>query len=272
MSLSFASLLERVSAIRSRAVRSAQYSKVAPRIVGVIISTVMCTACRAPLPPGAETDAALATAKWLEESYGAQRSPVVQNELRHIIDRLANADLGRALEHPVESALPLGDRPEHWDAIVIEAREPNAFSLGAGILVLTEGLLLECHSEAELAAVLSHEMAHQILGHTREALNELTNAQLASRPVPATRHSLEEELAADELGLKMLRVARYDVSHALSALELGSRGVQTDMPPEWLTQRAARLSQAIDEGGRQFPATGNTRSFTHMQRSLLGLS
>ena len=42
---------------------------------------------------------------------------------------------------------------------------PNAFALPGGVIIVTGGLLKTLKSEAELAAVLSHEMGHIELSH-----------------------------------------------------------------------------------------------------------
>jgi predicted Zn-dependent protease len=41
----------------------------------------------------------------------------------------------------------------------------NAFAAGAGFLYLTDGALEFARTESELAAMLAHEMGHQISGH-----------------------------------------------------------------------------------------------------------
>ncbi len=188
---------------------------------------------------------------------------------------------------------------------MVKAPVANAFSIGSGIVVITEPLLLQLRSEAELAAVISHEMAHQILGHTRSALAEQvrsledSSAAAPGTQVPELHYSLEEELAADALGLKIMFVARYDLSHALAAPSLSltdDRGIfsnvsevspsgisasnttkqqfrrhsHTETSTEaWLTTRTAYLQQQIEQIGDYRPATETTREFSRMKKQLI---
>jgi beta-barrel assembly-enhancing protease len=48
---------------------------------------------------------------------------------------------------------------------LVHDRAPNAFAAGAGSLYLTDGALEFARTESELAAILVHEMGHQISGH-----------------------------------------------------------------------------------------------------------
>ncbi|HSD09849.1 MAG TPA: M48 family metalloprotease, partial [Candidatus Binatia bacterium] len=88
------------------------------------------------------------------------------------------------LEWPVAPAGPVtrfirsvGDRlargagPSHfpWRFTVIRDRSANAFSIGAGRIYVNEGTAFVCRNEAELAAILAHEMGHELAGHFRSA-------------------------------------------------------------------------------------------------------
>jgi len=52
---------------------------------------------------------------------------------------------------------------------VLDSPQPEAFSTPCGIIFISLGLIRACTSEAELAAIISHEMTHEILHH---GLNE----------------------------------------------------------------------------------------------------
>ncbi|MGQ0591268.1 MAG: M48 family metallopeptidase [Gammaproteobacteria bacterium] len=52
-----------------------------------------------------------------------------------------------------------------WRVAVVRNRAPNAFAAGGGYLYLTDGALAFSQTESELAAILAHEMGHQISGH-----------------------------------------------------------------------------------------------------------
>jgi hypothetical protein len=49
---------------------------------------------------------------------------------------------------------------------------PNAYSVGEGTLVVNAGLMIYLNSEAELAFVLCHELAHYYLDHSNKAIKK----------------------------------------------------------------------------------------------------
>nr|VFJ86965.1 MAG: Peptidase family M48 [Candidatus Kentron sp. LFY] len=56
-------------------------------------------------------------------------------------------------------------RRANWRFYVVRDRSYNAFSLGAGKVLVTEGTIMESATEEELIAVLAHEFGHQLTGH-----------------------------------------------------------------------------------------------------------
>ncbi len=64
-------------------------------------------------------------------------------------------------------------RPElPWTFGVIENETPNAFSAPGGYVVVTTGLLKKISNEAQLAGVLSHEIAHVVHKHSLKRYKE----------------------------------------------------------------------------------------------------
>nr|VFK38978.1 MAG: Peptidase family M48 [Candidatus Kentron sp. TC]VFK54608.1 MAG: Peptidase family M48 [Candidatus Kentron sp. TC] len=53
----------------------------------------------------------------------------------------------------------------NWRFHLVRDRSYNAFSLGAGRILLTEGAILNSTTEEELIAVLAHEFGHHLAGH-----------------------------------------------------------------------------------------------------------
>ena len=53
----------------------------------------------------------------------------------------------------------------NWRFNVVRDRSPNAFAVGDGFVFITEGAVAICKNEAELAAILAHEIGHQLAGH-----------------------------------------------------------------------------------------------------------
>jgi predicted Zn-dependent protease len=67
--------------------------------------------------------------------------------------------------------IPQGRRPDYpFTLTILESKEENAFAVPGGYVYLTTGILSSLQSEAELAGVLGHEIAHVTGHHFREAL------------------------------------------------------------------------------------------------------
>lgn len=208
--------------------------------------------------------ASSASLTWLEQHGGLIRDEAGQRLLRRIASRL-----GAAATETAAASLPVDDfsRLQHfpWQLHLYDSPSINAFSLGSGIIVITRGLLKQSETEAQLAAVISHEMSHHILGHTQRALEQSNRAP----GQPGYSYSLQDELAADAVSVRILYVAGYDLGQALSALSLGYRLNEANVAsPSWLDVRAAALTSEIRGYGQYLPATTNTREFNMVKRRL----
>ncbi|MGA9567051.1 MAG: M48 family metallopeptidase [Candidatus Korobacteraceae bacterium] len=114
---------------------------------------------------------------------------------------------------------------------VIDSNEVNAFALPGGFFFVDSGLILAADSEAELAAVMAHEIAHVAARHatknmTKQQIWNMASiplmfvggpagyaiAELASIAVPLgfLKFSRDAEREADMLGLEYDYVAGYD--------------------------------------------------------------
>lgn len=112
---------------------------------------------------------------------------------------------------------------------ILNSPSINAFALPGGYLYVTRGLLALANDSAELAAVISHEMAHVTANHgiqrqQREAeevlasrvvsdvLNGDQNAKLAliRGKLRLAQFSRNQELEADAIGIRALARAGYD--------------------------------------------------------------
>ncbi len=77
-------------------------------------------------------------------------------------DRAMTAHL-QAMAESLAAGVGAGDK--NFQVILLKSNQANAFTPGAGTILVNEGLLQLAENEAQVAAVMSHEMAHVLLGH-----------------------------------------------------------------------------------------------------------
>jgi predicted Zn-dependent protease len=93
-----------------------------------------------------------------------------------------------------------------WHFAAIETPVVNAFSCPGGYIFVTTGALEQMESEAELAAVLGHEIAHATEKHI---LHEIKRANVVTEGLNVAQSELGRGGMTDELARKVSNVA-YD--------------------------------------------------------------
>jgi len=153
----------------------------------------------------------------VRQEYGAYDNAALQQYVNEVGQRLARASHRPNLDY-------------HF--LVVDSPEVNAFALPGGYIYITRGILAYLNSEAELAAVLGHEIGHVTARHSVQQLSAATAAQVGASIlqifVPQARGGLgdtainllggallsgygrEHELEADRLGAEYLARTAYD--------------------------------------------------------------
>jgi predicted Zn-dependent protease len=167
-----------------------------------------------------------------------------------------------------------------WRFSVARNLAPNAFSIGAGYVYVTEGAITFAQSESELAAILAHELGHELAGHFCGQAVAADSGGLfdlfADSPPPerrevgsgSVRQTLDprKEEQADQIAVAILLAAGY--------------------PPKALLQVARRLPAGGDEhlqgrrrieslerivaGHRDSPDPPDSADFKEVRRGLMG--
>lgn len=103
----------------------------------------------------------------------------------------------------------------------IKSNTANAFSTDQGIVFVTTGLIAQLTSEAQLAYVLAHEIAHYKEKHVVETFDwNLKNRRYGDNINRLANHSKEQEFEADKIGIKMYYDAGYSSSEIFSTFDV----------------------------------------------------
>ena len=163
----------------------------------------------------------------LEEAIGARENPRVVAEYGGVY---ADADLEAALADIVARIVAASDDPSRrYRVTVLNSPVANAFALPGGYLYVTRGLLALADDNSELAAVLSHEIAHVIAKHALERAKVVEQADIVARvasdilsdpiardaatvssQMTLAKFSRNQEVAADQIGIMIAGRAGYD--------------------------------------------------------------
>jgi predicted Zn-dependent protease len=167
-----------------------------------------------------------------------------------------------------QTAIFRPDAPQwHWEVNVQTSKEVNAYCMPGGKVMVYTGLIKQLNAtDAELATVLGHEIAHALREHSRERISRQYAEQLAlaglavatgagegtmalanqvSQVTFTLPHSREQEAEADRIGLELMARAGYDPNEAITLWQkmakLGSSGT-----PEFLSTHPSDQSRIHD--------------------------
>ncbi len=180
-----------------------------------LVATLLAVACARPAgsPPAATsatgaTSADHAAAELLSDLLMGSHRALKAPKLRRYATEVA-ARVVRASGHHV-----------HWQLQLTDDPDPAANALPGGTLLVSRGALAHLNSEAELAAVIAHELAHLVMRHTDLEKTSLP-AHLEDGPSRSAQIDADEERQADSLAVRYVAQAGYDpraVGSALAAL------------------------------------------------------
>jgi predicted Zn-dependent protease len=153
-----------------------------------------------------------------------------------------------------------------WQVNVQTSKDVNAYCMPGGKIMVYTGLISQLNAtDAELAAVIGHEISHALREHSRERLSRAYAEQIAlaglavatgagedtmalagkvSEVTFSLPHSREQEAEADRMGLELMARAGYDPNAAVGLWEkmskLGGGG------PEFLSTHPSGASRIQD--------------------------
>lgn len=175
-----------------------------------------------------------------------------------------------------------------WEFKTVDKNEPNAFCLPGGKVVVYSGILPITRTEAGLAVVIGHEVAHALARHGAERMSDQMVAQVGATAaavalsatvtgrsrtyVPAMMAALgagasvgyllpmsrAQESEADRIGLILMAMAGYDPREAVTVWEAMRAANTGQRKAEWLsthpadTTRIANIRHWLPEAMRYY--------------------
>jgi len=162
-------------------------------------------------------------AKQLEKEYKPAEDPLVQKRVQDIGQKIAAVCDRREIDYTFKA---------------LDEDEVNAVSLPGGFVYVNKGLIDKVANDDELAGVLAHEVGHIVARHSIKKLqgvmsysvfNVLAAVTTRSAEVVTAAncaftellmgYSREDELLADQLAARYMKLAGYDPHGMISFLE-----------------------------------------------------
>jgi len=211
-----------------------------------------------------------------EVALGVKSAPEMAAQMGGISrNEQARALVARVGNYLVQNSLAAKSPYKFSFHVLGDPKTINAFALPGGPIFVTEGLLRQLKSEAELAGVLGHEIGHVIARHSSERLakakltqgligaatigtGDYTTAQIGQMvgSMINMRYGREDELESDALGIRIMAEAGYDPRAMIGVMETLARASSGSRQPEFFSthphpeNRQERIKQEI---AKRFP-------------------
>jgi len=192
-----------------------------------------------------------------ERTLGKQLAKEIERSAKFVDD----PDITQYVDHLGQSLARNSDVRMAVTFRVVDSDKIDAFTIAGGHQYISRGLLLQLNSEAELAGLLAHGIAHTAL---RSGTKEATRADIAQIaaippmifvgnewplsgpgpnaqgmqfmvPLTALKQKREDELAADYFGLQYVYVTGYDPECYVNLIERIWPQVSSGIPPAFST-------------------------------------
>lgn len=163
---------------------------------------------------------------------GRKVAPEIEKQLG---GRIADEGLQNYIDSVGQRIARVSHKP-HWEYhfVAVEHKTVNALALPGGYIFVTKGILKELQTEAQLAALLSHELVHSVARHSSAAMSRATAINLllqavlskttsqgaliaadVARLILDLQYSREHEREADLAGLDYMVAAGYNPNGAV---------------------------------------------------------
>lgn len=161
------------------------------------------------------------------------------------------------------------DAPKwQWEVNVIKSDDLNAWAMPGGKIAFYSGIITKLDlTDAEIAAIMGHEIAHALREHARERASEQATTglvigvgsallgagqvgadltQMAYHAVFGLKHSRLHETEADRIGVELAARAGYDPRAAMSLWEKMGKASGGGGGPEFLSTHPSPETRMAD--------------------------
>jgi Zn-dependent protease with chaperone function len=227
-------------------------------------------------------------AQLLEERLPLCKDPKVDEYLTKLGMRLVSKLPTRGIQYP-------------WEFHCVNDKSINAFALPGGFVFVNRGAIEVSDSEAQLAAVMGHELSHVALRHGTAQASKAQLAQGAAGILGGLfggstggdlltegvalgagglllRYSRGDETQADVMGTQIIYDAGYDPRAMVQFFEKLQAETAGKNPPQFLSDhpnpdhRVERVDEEIDKlGGPPANAKRDSAEFEAIKREVLAL-
>ena len=218
----------------------------------------------------------------LPESQDADMGLQAYQQIKQEEKISGNAALNQRVQTVGRRIAAVSGHPEwDWQFTLFDNPEPNAFALPGGKVGVYTGLFKVAQNDAQLAAVMGHEVGHAIARHGAERMSQGFLAQLGGVAVGALTgsqayvdlysqvatlgvilpYSRGQESEADHIGLLLMAEASYDPREAVKLWQ-NFEALGCERPPEFLSThpsegtRIERLQELMPEAMKDYEASG----------------
>jgi len=156
------------------------------------------------------TTAGLAQFQKYKQSRKISRNPRYTQPLARVAQRLT-----RVIDLPNAK----------WEFVVFVDSSPNAFALPGGKVGVHTGLFTVAQNEAQLAAVVGHEIGHVVAGHAAERMSHSTLTSIGGALLGAATqgsNSANSIAQAYGMGAKYGAILPFSRTHELEADKMGA--------------------------------------------------
>ncbi len=196
--------------------------------------------------------------------------------LRQYVDRI-----GKSMARMTEGTNPTLP----WEFILVDSDMINAFAMPGGKVFVTRGLAAKMTNEAQLAAVLGHEIGHVTARHINDRVTRMTGtavlveilAGVAGDDADSVRelgmqvatvalmpYDRNQESQSDSLGLRYMTRLNYNPVGMVQLMEILEQSMQGAHPPEWLSTHPlprTRIQRVGSEINSVYSQTQNNPAF-----------